>query len=314
LPGIHRLVEKAIGVKTEWVERPCPLCGRQADSPVFAEAALDLDKLDEFAFASRKLPEYMHTRLIECRQCGMVYGNPVLSPGTLASAYERAAFDSGSEAHYASATYAAQVGRILDRLPDRMGALDIGTGDGGFLEELLNLGFQDVAGVEPSSAPIASAKPTIRPLIRSGLFRAEAFPEAAFSLITCFQTMEHVWDPLETARGAWRLLKPGGALLIVVHNRKSVSARLLGMKSPIFDIEHLQLFCPATAGQLLERAGFRDVTVASLWNRYPVSYWMKLLPAPRGVKRWLLGLLSESGTGRIPVALPAGNLICLGFK
>jgi hypothetical protein len=41
---------------------------------------------------------------------------------------------------------------------------------------------------------------------------------------------------------------------------------------------------------------------------------MKLLPAPRGVKRWLLGLLSESGTGRIPVALPAGNLICLGFK
>jgi SAM-dependent methyltransferase len=301
-------------VKTEWVERPCPLCGRQADSPVFAEAALDLDTLDEFAFASRKLPEYMHTRLIECRQCGMVYGNPVLSPGTLASAYERAAFDSGSEAHYASATYAAQVGRILERLPDRMGSLDIGTGDGAFLEALLNLGFQDVLGVEPSSAPIASANPTIRPLIRSGLFRAEDFPEAAFSLVTCFQTMEHVWDPLATARGAWRLLKPGGALLIVVHNRKSVSARLLGMKSPIFDIEHLQLFCPATARQLLERAGFRDVRVASLWNRYPVSYWIKLLPAPRGIKRWLLGFWKESGLGKIPLALPAGNLICLGFK
>ena len=300
--------------RRDWVERPCPLCGRHADSPVFADPAMDLDQLDEFAFASRKLPEYMHPRLIECSQCSLVYGNPVLSPGTLASAYERAAFDSGSEAHYASATYAAKVRRILDRLPDRMGALDIGTGDGAFLEELLNLGFQDVAGVEPSSAPIASAKPSIQPLIRSGLFRAEDFPEAAFALITCFQTMEHVWDPLETARGAFRLLKPGGALLIVAHNRKSVSARLLGLKSPIFDIEHLQLFCPATARQLLERAGFRDVTVASFWNRYPVSYWIKLLPAPRGVKRWLLGFWKQSGLGKIPLALPAGNLICLGFK
>jgi SAM-dependent methyltransferase len=303
-----------IRVKTEWVKRPCPLCGQHSDSPVFAESTIDLEKLDEFAFASRKLPEYMHPRLIECSQCGILYGNPVLSPDTLASAYERAAFDSGSEAHYAGKTYAGQVRRILQRLPDRNGALDIGTGDGAFLEELLNLGFQDVAGIEPSSAPIASAKPSIRPLIRSGFFRPEDFPEAAFSLITCFQTMEHVPDPLAIARGAFGLLKPGGAFLMVAHNRKSVSARLLGLKSPIFDVEHLQLFCPATAKQLLDRAGFRDVRVLSLWNRYPVSYWIKLLPVPSGVKRSLCGPWSESGVGRIPLALPAGNLICAGFK
>ena len=126
--------------------------------------------------------------------------------------------------------------------------------------------------------------------------------------------MEHVPDPLAIARGAFGLLKPGGAFLMVAHNRKSVSARLLGLKSPIFDVEHLQLFCPATAKQLLDRAGFRDVRVLSLWNRYPVSYWIKLLPVPSGVKRSLCGPWSESGVGRIPLALPAGNLICAGFK
>ena len=35
----------------------------------FAEAKFDLDVLDGFAFASRKLPEYMHWRLVECGRC-----------------------------------------------------------------------------------------------------------------------------------------------------------------------------------------------------------------------------------------------------
>ena len=126
--------------------------------------------------------------------------------------------------------------------------------------------------------------------------------------------MEHVWDPLETVRGAYGLLKPGGAFCMAVHNRKSVSARILGMKSPIFDVEHLQLFCPATARLLLERAGFRDVAVSDLWNRYPLYYWMKLLPTPDRIKRPLLAALKQSFVGRVPLAFPPGNLICFGFK
>jgi SAM-dependent methyltransferase len=298
----------------EWVERRCPLCGSGIEGRVFAESNIDLAELDRFAFASRKLPEYMHARLFECGECGILYGNPVLSPDTLANCYRGADFDSGGEASYASATYAAQVRRIIPLLPDLKGALDIGTGDGAFLEELQRLGFQDVAGVEPSEAPVAAAKAHIKPLIRPGLFRAADFPCASFSLISCFQTMEHVPNPLETVQGAYELLKPGGALVIVVHNRKSVSARLLGAKSPIFDIEHLQLFCPATSRRLLDRAGFRDITVSALWNSYPLHYWVKLLPIPNRVKRPLLAALKQSFLGAMPLALPPGNLLSFGFK
>ena len=131
--------------------------------------------------------------------------------------------------------------------------------------------------------------------------------------MTCFQTLEHVPAPLDLVNGARALLKPGGALVIVVHNRKALSARILGFKSPIFDIEHLQLFSPKTARSLLETAGYCDVHVATFLNRYPLAYWLKLLPFPNGVKASLMGIARRSPIGRWPIALPAGNLMCVGY-
>ncbi len=275
-----------------------------------AESNIDFEKLNGFAFASRKHPEYMHPRLIECPVCHLLYGSPVLSTETLAAAYQNADFDSGAEARHASVTYAAEIRKILPRLPDQIGALDIGTGDGAFLEELIDLGFQNVAGVEPSEAPYSAAKPEIRDRIRKGLFRAEDFSAGSFSLVTCFQIMEHVPEPLALVRAARSLLKPGGALVIVAHNREAASARILGFKSPIFDVEHLQLFSPDTAQDLLKRAGYRDVSVAPLWNRYPLRYWMRVSPLPMAMKR----LAENSSWGRRPVSLPAGNLVCTGYQ
>jgi SAM-dependent methyltransferase len=300
--------------EAKWLERYCPLCGPNNKSRIFADSNIDLQKLDAFAFASRKLPEYMHARLLLCEGCGILYGDPILSPDTLADAYRDADFDTNEEAHYASQTYGSRVERILSRLPDRHGALDIGTGDGAFLQTLLGLGFKGVTGIEPSEAPIRSSAPEIRPLIRKGIFEPDDLPASSFSLVTCFQTMEHVPDPLDLARGAYKLLKPGGAFAIVVHNRRAVSAHILGMKSPIFDLEHLQLFCPLTAKKLLGLAGFVDVTVSTFWNRYPLRYWARLLPMKEQHKRSLLGLLRDSRIGNIPVALPAGNIICMGFS
>jgi SAM-dependent methyltransferase len=292
----------------EWAERACPVCGSREAGRLFADSTIDLDRLDAFAFASRKLPEYMHPRLIDCG-CGLLYANPALAPEALGALYQTASYDSGEEARCAAATYSRQLLRVLPKLPDRDHSLDIGAGDGAFLEELLRLGIRNACGVEPSDAPVAAAKPAIRPLIRPGLFRPEDFPPSSFSLVTCFQTLEHVWDPMEIGRGALSLLKPGGAFAIVVHNRRSLSARILGLKSPIFDIEHLQLFCPRTARLLLESCGFRHVAVHALWNRYPLRYWVRLLPVPAALKNGLRG-----ASGGVPVSLPAGNLLCYGFR
>jgi SAM-dependent methyltransferase len=295
------------------IARECPLCGSADRSREYAEAAYDPGRLDRFAFASRKLPEYMHYRLLLCAGCELLYASPVPELEALAEQYRAAAYDSSLEARYAARTYAGLLRRILGRLPDRAGALDIGAGDGAFLRELLALGFTDVCGAEPSAAPIAAADASVRPLLRHGPFQASDYQDRTLSLITCFQTLEHVPDPLGLCRDALGLLKPGGAMLCVVHNRRALSARLLGRRSPIFDIEHLQLFSRPSARRLLASAGFCDVHIRTVVNRYPLSYWTRLFPMPGGLKRGMIAAMNRTGIGRLSIPFPAGNMAVYGF-
>ena len=66
-------------MKLEFITRACPLCGGE-DARVMVESTLHENRLTASAFASRKVPEYMHSRMVECRLCGMLYANPVLRP------------------------------------------------------------------------------------------------------------------------------------------------------------------------------------------------------------------------------------------
>jgi SAM-dependent methyltransferase len=300
-------------MKLDFVPRACPLCSGE-DATVVVEATLDEGRLTASAFASRKIPEYMHSRMVECKSCGMLYANPVLQQESLAEAYKDASFDSGVESRLAAVTYRAILEPHLPALPSRNSALDIGAGDGAFLEELLALGFQSVAGVEPSEAPIAAAKPTVRGYLKCGIFAAEQFAAESLDLITCFQVIEHVWDPVKIAADAHALLKPGGLFVIVAHNRRAFSARILGTKSPIFDIEHLQLFDRSTGEALMRTAGFESIAISSLRNRYPIDYWIKLFPLPRTAKAAVSWMARTSGIGNLLLSLPAGNLAMVGRK
>jgi SAM-dependent methyltransferase len=252
--------------------------------------------------------------LVDCPGCDLAYASPVPSPEALAQAYEVAAFDTAEEARYAARSYAHELEALAGTLPDRRGALDIGTGEGAFLAELLRLGFTDVAGVEPSSAPIAAAEPEIAELIEHGVFHREIRAPGSLSLVTCFQTIEHVPDPAELVRDAAALLKPGGVFVLVCHNRRAPINRLLAMRSPIIDIEHMQLFSPRSVDELLRRSGLRDVGHRTIRNRYPIRYWGRLLPLPSGLQEPALRGLERSGLGARPLAFNVGNMLAWGRK
>ena len=294
--------------------RRCPGCGSEDDSQVLHEARLDYERLGAFAYASRKVPEYMHHRLVACPRCRLVYASPAPPVRALEVAYREAAYDSGEEAEYASATYGALLGRVMPELPEHGGALDIGAGDGAFLRRLRAAGFDDVVGVEPSAAPVAGAADDVRPFLRLAPFRADDFEAGRFRLVTVFQTLEHVADPLELCRAAHGLLAPGGALLVVCHNRRAVVNRVLGRRSPIFDVEHLQLFSPDSLEALLERAGFSPVRLLPLRNRYPLRYWVRLLPLPERLKDAATMVLRRVRLEALPLTLPVGNFVAVAFK
>lgn len=256
----------------------------------------------------------MHHQFLLCGSCDLVYASPVPDLSNLQSSYEQAAFDSQKEAGLAAKTYANAISKFTSQLPDLDGALDIGTGDGAFLAELFAKGFTHVRGIEPSTAPIEAADPQVRKWIDHGFFTPGRYARSSFSLVTCFQTIEHVDDPFGLTSEAHELLKPGGILCLVGHNRRALSAKILGRRSPIFDIEHLQLFSPESFKNLLVKAGFSSVRVTPIWNRYPLSYWTRLFPLPLAIKRPLISLLNATGLGKIMIPLPAGNLMAWGTK
>lgn len=290
----------------------CPLCHSSRHAKPFAERHIDESKLSRFSFASRKLPEYMHHQLQLCHSCDLLYAIP--DPNlNLQSAYETAAYDSTTEAACAATTYRKILQPTLNSLPHKSRLLDIGAGDGAFLKEMLPHGFSDLIGLEPSSAPLHAAHPSIRNRLRMEMFREGLVEPQSCSLVTCFQTIEHVADPLALCREAAKLLIPGGSLAIIAHNRNGLINQLLGRKSPIFDIEHLQLFSPTSLKTLLEKAGLQNISIRPFRNTYPLAYWARLCPLPAPLKPTILRLLHAT-IGSLQLAVPVGNLLCTATK
>ena len=290
------------------VPRRCSICNDGSQN-LYLEGNFKQQHLNEFSFASRKEPEDFHLSFHLCKNCDLLYVNPALENEVIDAQYEGASFDSSIEAGYAAKTYA----QYLPQKSAINSALDIGTGGGEFLLELHKAGVKNLCGVEPSGSAIATADKRIGKFIKKGFFKKEIFPNEKFDLISCFQTLEHVSDPSQLSRDVLSLLNEGGRFFVVAHNFRGKVNQILQDKSPIYDIEHLQLFSPKSLKKMLENAGFRDVKVFSIINTYPLFYWVKLFPKIPG-KKHLISFLKKIKIGYLPIPLPIGNLGAIATK
>ncbi|MEI6066004.1 MAG: class I SAM-dependent methyltransferase [Methylococcaceae bacterium] len=295
--------------------RPCPVCHASSEKAgLFVGKNIDPNKLSKFSFSSRKEPEYMCHRLVQCPNCDLVYADEPPDEQELADAYHTADYDSSEEADDAARAYIRVLQPALSKMARRRSALEIGAGTGTFLEHLLQEGFTDLVGIEPSSAAIASAPVHRLAWMREGMFEEKNFVPESFDLVCCFMTLEHVRDPDVVAQAAFRLLRPGGAFVAVTHDYRSIVNRLLGKRSPIIDIEHLQLFSERSVRYLFEGAGYTDVTVKTFINTYSLRYWMRLAPLPGSMKSVVLNLMAFIGLDNVKIGINVGNIVTAGIK
>ena len=295
--------------------RPCPLCGAGPDqAEPFLSDTRDESRMSASSFASRKEPEFMSHAMVRCRSCDLAYVDRPPSVASLAASYHQADYDSADEAEDAADAYARALQPVLGRLEGRGSALEIGTGTAAFLERLGKTGFADLVGVEPSSAAIAAAPAHRQAWIREGIFEEGDFAPDSFDLICCFMTLEHVQDPGALVASAYRLLKPGGVFVGVTHDRRAWLNRLLGRRSPIVDIEHMQLFSAESSRRLLAVNGYGAIGGGSFRNSYRPSYWLRLMPVPDRFKRGLTRLLRGSWLDRRRLPINVGNFMSWGFK
>jgi len=252
-------------------------------------------------------------KMVRCTTCDLLFVDEPPNVQELSDNYQDAFYDSSDEAFDAAMVYAGAIRPLLTKLTNRNSALEIGAGTGVFLDHLNTIGFSQLVGVEPSTAAISAAPVHRKPWILQGMFKETDFQANSFDLVCCFMTLEHVREPGELIKSVSRLLKPGGAFVAVTHDYRSFTNRLLGKKSPIVDIEHMQLFSMKSLVELFSRANFNDIYISTFLNKYSLSYWIRISPVPHFVKRvfahkyfyWLKN---------IKLSINVGNCICWGFK
>lgn len=286
----------------------CAICGTQTAGEELYPANLAPDSFTPAVFSARRLPDRMHYRMVRCGQCGLVRSDPVLGADALAELYRDSSFDYGEELEGLRATYGAALDRAAGHLGSREGLLDVGCGSGFVLEVAQERCWTGVHGVEPSGDAIAKAAPAIAPLIVQDVMRAGLFDDGSLSLVTLFQVLDHMPDPAGLLRDCRRLLRPGGLILALNHNVTAWSARLLGERSPIIDVEHTFLYSPATMRRLFSAAGFDVLSVSPVRNTYSLAYLTQLVPLPQALKQSLIPRLRATALGRHQLTVPLGNL------
>jgi len=106
--------------------------------------------------------------------------------------------------------------------------LDIGCWDGYFLERIRETGlYQELYGVDivPEGVETVRAKgfqAQVVDLNREPL----PYPDKYFDGVTILAVLEHIFDPYAVIREVYRVLRPGGELVIAVPNVASFTNRI----------------------------------------------------------------------------------------
>ncbi len=246
------------------------------------------EKLEEYlfndlTFASRKRPELMHYDLFECENCKTLFTNRNVNLSELLKNYENAEYDSNLEAKYAAKTYVKYLQRALPNFNGSI--LDIGAGDGSFLSAAQGVIATSNLGIEPSIKAIAKNQDN-RVNIRN-IAVEDLSTDEKFDLVTCFQTIEHLNNPREFIHNIKKFINPGGYFAVSCHNRMSLVNKILAEKSPIFDVEHLQVFTHLGIEKLFSGLDFEIMYSRKYKNKYPLSYWLKIAPISEWIKDYV---------------------------
>lgn len=185
------------------------------------------------------------------------------------------------------------VGHLTQRFMIKPGStiLDVGCGRGEVLWEFYQRGFKCI-GIDLSRIDL----PSFIRLPENIIFQCcdltkDTFPVDSNTIDVVFQksVIEHLFDPTLMLREMYRVLKPGGKLIILAPDWHS--------QWPIFydDFTHVRPYTRTAVADLLAVAGFQNITVKrfcqlpSVWTYTSVStiaYLMRrVLPVRTG--RWL---------------------------
>ncbi len=248
----------------------CPLCGKSNPARVIPA---------RFG---------MLTSVAECPPCRLAYQTP--RPSEEASrAYMNWRWSSGdsyvtdSENKRRAARAKLEHVQEVRPLPGRL--LDFGAGSGAFVRASLDAGWQAI-GVEQSEAAIARAREYY------GVELQATLPDEEFDVITMWDVVEHLRDPLTVLRLLHDRLRREGVLLLETGNYENWRRILEGERWSLYLLDHHFYFSPHSLETVVTRAGFSAFRVLDVDHSAPSL--RRSLTRPRwGLRAWQTYLASK---------------------
>lgn len=298
------------------IDTQCVVCGNNKKTKVLYKSTFNNRKFNSNIFSARRTPDKLHYRLLKCSKCGLIFSNPIFSKKKIDDLYLKSEFNYAPESKYLKKTYFYYFKKKLlkDNKNLNLKILEIGCGNGFFLEELRDNGYKNVYGIEPGKSSVDKSRKDIKKKIRISVFKENIFPKNYFDIICCFHTLDHIVNPNVFLKGVYALLKNEGKVFFIVHDTGSLSVKIFGEKSPIFDIEHTFLFNKSNLKELFIKNSFIKTKAINIHNTFPLQYWLKLLPLSNNLKNTLLNLTYILRVSNIPIKISAGNVGFIASK
>lgn len=207
-------LERVLFVNATRATFQCPVCGDKSPDRVY--------EFKEFA-------------VLKCGQCTVSWRSNMYTPDMIVQmyvnedydqhpffSYERDNLDNPKNKRFTN--FARALAKMRGEVgPGRL--LDVACGSGMFLALAEQHGWE-VSGVEISPALSTMCKKNTRACIYTAPFEAAELPPASFDVITFWDIIEHVLDPVAFIAKARSLLKPGGMVLFCTPDEESLLANV----------------------------------------------------------------------------------------
>ena len=240
------------------------------------------------------------TTVMRCRECGLIYSNPLPVPENISDHYGVPPEDYWRDEYFEVADdhFAGELARIKQLVPEARTFLDIGAGIGKTMRSI----DLEAYGMEPSEPfyERAITRMGISPdRLKLSSFEDADYPQM-FDIISFGVVLEHLYDPSAALEKALTWLNPGGIIFIEVPSSEYLISRLMNLYfwlartdlvvniSPMHNPFHLYEFTERSFILNGERLGYEIVRV----DRYPGT-------TPKGTRiaAMLSPLMSATKTG-----------------
>jgi len=197
--------------------------------------------------------------IAKCGTCALVFVQNQVTVEELAAQYAGGTDDAYDETNVECLNYYYNKLGILirSRFPQPGRILDVGCSRGWFLDVMTDW---ECYGNEmvTSDAMIASKRYGDR--IVTGPFEEYPLQENYFDVITLQDVFDHVCDPMSALEKCRRLLRPGGLIVIKVHNISCLYAKLTGPNFyAVIPPFHLFYYDRRTLSSTLSNSGFQVI-------------------------------------------------------